>query len=288
MDEDQYPEYYIKRDMFFPVFAKKYSYYQCHRPTGHRNYLNDSIYNTDARRLSSMDRDLEEIEVTRKRRKSLHGIDFSKPAYVGDTYELYNLVTDYGLSFGRWNYYEFPFKVSLLLLGNYNSPQLMNVEARMDKDVFYRNFEKNMGTLVSRRSDFIIERDSKLKRQDKIKLFTDFELRNEDYVPEMSAVAPDVTLDFKTINDGGLRHTYRDRRIIYHGVYMPDDFYHPDYSQRPLPEKKDYRRTLYWNANAPLDENGNFTATFYNNSQKTRIAVSTAGISASGKMLTNE
>ena len=75
------------------------------------------------------------------------------------------------------------------------------------------------------------------------------------------------------------RYTYRDRRIILDGMYEPADFYHPDYSHKPLDaEIKDYRRTLYWNPNAKLDADGRFTATFYNNSKPTRIKVTTAGI----------
>ena len=31
-NEDAWPEYYVKRDLFFPIFADKYSYYQCHFP----------------------------------------------------------------------------------------------------------------------------------------------------------------------------------------------------------------------------------------------------------------
>jgi hypothetical protein len=152
--------------------------------------------------------------------------------------------------------------------------------------VFFRNFDSTVPTTASRRSDFEIERDAKLKRQDKIRFYTDFELRNEDRPIDRASGSADVTLDFKTIDNMGMRYTYRDRRIIYHGIFMPDDFYHPDYSERPLPEIKDYRRTLYWNPNALLDEDGTFTATFYNNSRKTKIAVSVAGISHSGQLLT--
>ena len=62
-------------------------------------------------------------------------------------------------------------------------------------------------------------------------------------------------------------------------MYEPNDFYHPDYSRRPLPsDLQDHRRTLYWNPNARPNEEGRFTATFYNNGKPTRIKVSTAGI----------
>ena len=65
---------------------------------------------------------------------------------------------------------------------------------------------------------------------------------------------------------------------------MPDHFYHSDYSHRPAPAQvKDYRRTLYWNPNAPLDKDGRFTATFYNNNKTTRMRVSAAGLTGNGQ-----
>ena len=94
----------------------------------------------------------------------------------------------------------------------------------------------------------------------------------------------DVTLDYMLLSDDGKRYTYRDRRYILDGMYEPADFYHPDYSQRPLPDNlQDHRRTLYWNPNARPDAEGHFSATFYNNGKPTRIKVTTAGITAPRK-----
>ena len=121
----------------------------------------------------------------------------------------------------------------------------------------------------------------KLNRQSQIRMFTDFELRNEDKHVEMQSTVPDVILDYMLLPDDGKRYTYRDRRYILDGMYEPNDFYHPDYSRRPLPSNlQDHRRTLYWNPNARPNEEGRFTATFYNNGKPTRIKVSTAGITA--------
>ena len=95
----------------------------------------------------------------------------------------------------------------------------------------------------------------------------------------MQSTVADVTLDYMLMPDDSKRYTYRDRRIILDGMYEPADFYHPDYSRKPLDaEIKDYRRTLYWNPNAKLDADGRFTATFYNNGKPTRIKISTAGV----------
>jgi hypothetical protein len=105
---------------------------------------------------------------------------------------------------------------------------------------------------------------------------------------EQNSAAPDVTLDFMLFEGGGKTYTYRDRRLVLPGMYAPDDFYHPDYSKRPLPDSlKDYRRTLYWNPNAQLDENGSFSCTFFNNGKQTRIKVSAVGLTHSGTPIFN-
>ena len=283
LDEDSWPEYYVKRDLFYPIFAKKYDYYQCHQPepvntTGEEN---GDIAISPSERLSSMDRTLKGIEVKTRRRRSLHDIDYSKPAYVYDAYELYNLATDYGLSYGKLNFRRFPMQVTMLLLGNYNSERSFNLDGRMNDNLFYRSYTPDdpFGVrTLQMQSNYAIAKDLQLKRQDKIRLFTDFELRNEDTPKEQALMLADVTLDFVTIPNDGMRHTYRDRRIILHGFDIPDEFYHPDYSQTPLPsDLKDYRRTLYWNPNATTDADGRVSTTFYNNGKVTRIRVSTAG-----------
>ena len=287
-NEDEWPDYYVKRDLFFPVFAKKYDYYQCHLPE--YDYENDmengEMPLNEGERLSSMDRQLDNLEVRGKRRRGKKAIDYTQPVFVGNAYELYNLATDYGLSFGKLNFRRFPQQVCLLLFGNYSSEQPMLIEGWMNDYVFYRNYAPDdpFGLITQQmRSDYAIAKDLVLNRQKEIRLFTDFELRNEDKYLERSSMVADVTMDFVTIPDDARQPTYRDRRIIMHGVYVPDDFYHPDYSQS-LPEegRKDYRRTLYWNPNARVDEEGCFHTTFYNNGKTTRVKVDAAGIAPGG------
>ena len=285
LDEMAWPDYYVKRDLFFPVFAKKYDYYQCHQPeVVSADDNGKAVWVDTVAHISKMDQTLREVKVQAKRRRGRQAIDYSKPAYVFDAYDLYNLATDRGLSFGRFESQRFPMQVSMALLGNYNSERALQVMARLnDQDltpyVFYRNYDPGPTVMEQFRSDIWVYNNLKLNRQDEIRLFTDFELRNEDKHVEMQSTVADVTLDYMLIPDDAKRYTYRDRRIILDGMYEPDDFYHPDYARQPLPaEVKDYRRTLYWNPNARLDADGRFTASFYNNGKPTRIRVSTAGI----------
>ena len=293
LDEEEWPEFYVKRDLFYPIFARKYDYYQCHLPASSlSSSFTDYQSSATVDRLSSMDRELSEVNVKARRRRGRQAIDYSKPAYVYDTYELYNLATDYGLSFGKLNFRRFPVQVSMLLLGNYNSNRFFNVQARMSDNlqspyVFYRNYAPDMAVnTIAFRSNNAVAKNLHLNRQNEIRLFTDFELRNEDKPKEQSVSVADVTLDFALMPDDGLRYSYRDRRIILHGMYEPDEFYHRDYSHMEIDSKPaDYRRTLYWNPNARLDEEGRFTAKFYNNAKPTRIKVSAAGLTTAGQPL---
>ena len=99
----------------------------------------------------------------------------------------------------------------------------------------------------------------------------------------------DGVLDYVTLLNDATRPTFRDRWLILPGMYEPDDFYHPDYTNfTPSSDVKDYRRTLYWNPNATLDENGQYHARFYNNGKTTRVKVSAAGITTTGKPISNE
>ncbi len=284
LDETAWPDFYVKRDLFFPVFAKKYDYYQCHVPEIASGTAFDDYTVADTARLSKMDQTLREVKVKGRRHRGRHAIDYSKPAYVYDAVDLYNLVTDRGLSFGRFEPRKFPMQIAYALLGNYNSERTLQVAARLnDREltpyVFYRNFDPGPTVMEQFRSDVWVYDRIKLNRQDEIRLFTDFELRNEDRPVPMQSTVADVTLDYMLLPDDAKRYTFRDRRIILDGMYEPADFYHPDYSRiKPTAETRDYRRTLYWNPNARPDAEGRFTATFYNNSKTTRIKVTTAGI----------
>ncbi len=77
----------------------------------------------------------------------------------------------------------------------------------------------------------------------------------------------------------------RDRRIVLHGFTMPDDFYHPDYSNKPLPEHRDYRRTLYWNPNLQTDGKETHIG-FYNGSRPAAVSVSGAAVGLAGPCCT--
>ena len=282
-------KYYVKRDLFFPIFPKKYSYYQSHQPE-EDEWQDEASYLpvTAVDSISNMDRTLPTVTVKKRRRRSLHAVDYSKPAFVIDAHELYNLGIDYGMLTGFYRVNQLPQAIAHLLLGTtysyYNVSQKFNVRAQVEGYTFYRDYvsERELGNPF--RSADQVTSQLRLKRQDEIRVYTDLEPRNPDLPRTRSDYQPDMHLDFRLVPDAGERPTYRDRRIILHGFYLPDHFYHRDYSRQPNPaEVKDYRRTLYWNPNARLDADCRFTATFYNNGKPTRMKVSAVGLTDKGQ-----
>ena len=102
LDEDQYPAFYVKRHLFYPIFAKKYSFYQCHVPWDETMGNEESYEVPDTAHLSSMDKTLKSVEIKGKRRRGRRSIDYTRPLCSYDAVELYNLATDYGLSYGKF------------------------------------------------------------------------------------------------------------------------------------------------------------------------------------------
>ena len=124
-----------------------------------------------------------------------------------------------------------------------------------------------------------------LRNLKSVKLITDYAPRMEGSRRYWGTNQPTVDVSLEPLTSGR-RPTYRDRHYILHGYDVSEEFYSPCYRQRPLPELQDYRRTLYWNPNLELDENGRADVVLWNNSFSTSITVSAEGITPAGKVLT--
>lgn len=277
-DEEAWPDYYVKLDLFYPIFARKYSWYETHHPATSQQ---DSTTTHTQTTADSPGITLPQVSVKARRRRSKQAIDWRRPVCQYDTEQLYNLATDYGLSFGKVNFRRLPYQLSVLLFGNYGTTWTFNVEGHLDGMLFYRSFDTGRTKMMEapmNRSNYSIYKDLLLCRQQTVKFYTDFDLRNCDRYMEMSSQTADVTLDFETIPNDGTRYTMRDRSLVLPGIAEPDEYYHPDYSHRQLPRHADYRRTLYWNPSLRVGATSKAHATFYNNSQKTCIQVSAMGM----------
>jgi len=282
LDEDSWPEYYVKRDLFYPVFAQPFSYYQTHQPE--YKGTSDIVNEPKAQKVSTMDATLHEVEVETTRRRGAHAIDYDHPVCEYDAYYLYNLATDYGLSGGRLNMRTYPSHLITALfgtMGTAKSPTFRfrfrdNTASLLDGYVFANNTEDDVA--IGNASDASVVDQLKLRRHFTVRAFTDFNLR--DYEPVVhSTLMPDIAFDFVLMPNNTKRYTYRDRRIVIDGLAEPEEFYSPDYSNVSLTERpKDYRRTLYWNPNLMLDEEGNATISFYNNGSESELKVSAEGL----------
>ena len=80
--------------------------------------------------------------------------------------------------------------------------------------------------------------------------------------------------------------TYRDRFMLLSGYSVCEDFYQPDYSKQKPEKPTDYRRTLYWNPNLQLDNEGKAKVSFFTGSRPTQLILSVEGLSGSGQPLT--
>ena len=289
LDEDAYADFYVKRDLFYPVFAREYSWYEKHLP----DYVPTAGVEEDVDLSDSRldgDHTLAQVNVS-ARRRGRRAIDYTKPAYVMDAYDLYNLATDRGLSWGLVNMGRFPMTACFTLYGNMGRYQTYNVRAKLAEGnelerqyTFYQNYQALEET-IKNRAEGAIFNDLHLNRLKNFRFYTDYEPRNPDSLYAESMNRDDITLVYETRPNNEKQYTYRDRRYLLPGFAEPAEFYQPDYSQALPLEPTDYRRTLYWNPNVRLDEEGRFRATVYNNSSETRIRVSVAGITKEGKVV---
>jgi hypothetical protein len=286
--EDAYPDYYVKRDMPYPVFTDDYNFYQNHAPE-----WDPSMEEVDTLSLLSMENDvyqLRNVDV-KGRRRGRRATDWTKPAFVRDAYDLYNDLTDYGLSYGMYDMRMFPQQVATFLYGNMGRHTKINIDGRLNDRTYWRNYPPldrpaEALDMEEMRAPQALYNNLLLSRLQNVRIYSDYEPRKEDSTMVESSYIADMTVEMEPFADDCKQVVFRDRHIYLHGMSEPAEFYQPDYSRRPVDEKPaDYRRTLYWNPNARTDEDGRFITTFFNNGKDTRIKISAAGVSPDGRLL---
>ena len=294
MDEQAYPEFYVKLNTFFPVFPKPYCYYQ------------DIVFeekidmqDTDSTHTASFtDRKLNTVTVMNKR-GGLRKLDFSKPAIVVDAYHAFNLAADYGLNGGMHDWRTFARQIATAFFGDMGMDRHFDVEEQYDgisidikpnhllHPLLGNNQTEfdfaNQPHAESSLSNSQMEKYRRLHNLDKLYIYTDYVPREQGSWKYRQANQPDVVIDYRLLPDETRRPTYRDRRYAAKGYAICTDFYSPDYSKKPLSETHDYRRTLYWTPKVEFDEKGEAAIKLYNNSKKTVIAVEAEGITDDGK-----
>lgn len=295
-DRLNYPEFYVRIRPCYPRFVKPYDWYQCHLAEAPKGSVIAPEWVMDGSRM------LDEITVSVKRAR-LMKFDPTKPAYVIDAYKAFNEVCDAGFCPGI--YYgrnRFVRDVSRTFIGDMNLSRDYDLELRIEG-----KREANMSANVQQRTQvggavgetmptetFNIPATTKekynlLKNLGKVYIYTDYSPRREGNSLYDGEDIPEVCVDLHLIDQlDSHRATSRDRRYVLPGFSAPEEFYQPDYSNKPLPDVKDYRRTLYWNPNLKLDDNGKAEIRFYGNGTKTPLAVTAEGLANDGTLLTGK
>jgi hypothetical protein len=287
-------EFYVRLNFPHPRWVKPYSYYQVHY-AALRDEPSIAKLLTDGTHL------LDEITI-RARRNGRRKIDLSKPVYVVDAYEACNATMDAGLLT-----HVYQLSKVYLIAKNYigdmgmsrafdyslyhDSIKIQEIRPhlRLDKkdselfplgdEYIWTNFTAN-----NRENEYY----QALEYLDKIYIYSDYSPRREGDERFSQDNQPSVDISLHKMPNQQRRVTYRDRRYVLHGFAYQEDFYHPDYKRNPPKAgQKDHRRTLYWNPDLKLDENGEAHVTLFNNSRRTQIKVEANGLTSEGGFLYN-
>ena len=281
-DETSYPEFYVRLSFPYPNFTKPYSYYQKHlasAPTQEaRTYKDES---QDAEPYTQM----KEVNVTGKKRNILKSLTISTPVMKMGAMEAYNMVVDAGLLNGWFSSsLQFGMALARALMSDMGQNRRYEVNVIYDEDM--SNGNKKF-TLIGGNPYATIKKAGLLSMLDSVFVYTDYAPRNEGSRRYLANNQPEVYISVKLSPIPSKASV--DRYIKLLGYARSAEFYNPDYSKRtPAQGEADLRRTLYWNPDVRLNEKGEATLTFYNNSATGGIIVNAEGQSKDGILLWNK
>ncbi len=284
-DESEWPEFYVRLYRPHPRHPHPYSFYHTNLPQVGKEMNHDGLADKDVHQMK-------QVTVRSKHGRLIKRV-FVGPAIKVDAYEAFNAVVDAGLLDGympgRTNFSK---AVAHNYIGDMGVktgygvnmlPQMLGGE-RNDDGINTSNIERN-----GRFNASVEEQYNWLYNLDSVMIYTDYSPRFEGDKKFEKPNLPEVTVFLKRMPNKDERGTFRDRFMKQPGYSIAESFYSPDYSKYKLPEgKKDYRRTLYWNPNVQLDENGEATITLYNNSRTTNVSVEVNGQAKDGTLLTGK
>ena len=292
-DEEAWPDYYVKLDLFHPHFAHPYSYYQDMPPQDLTPFAENEdslVHNMLADRL------LPTITV-HTARNGLRRYDPTKPALVVDANEAYNLAADYGLVDIPYYYLE-PQAVStimaFLFVGDMDMYRHYYVQARHDLQPWMPRKPSTptllppgnfFSDLQSRETWQTEEKLRSLSQLEDFSIYTDYVPREMGSWKYRQDNQPEVIVGFGFRPDGEYFPSCRDRRYLMRGYAVCEDFYSPDYSRRPLPATEDHRRTLLWMPDVRFGPDGKATVRLYNNSHRTALSIEAVGITEDGQYI---
>ena len=295
---------------FHPHFVNRYDYFQEHLAEP------EELYGLAAGMVDDSTKRLREVPVRARRRSRLHRFDQSQPAFIIDSYEARNLLQDTGIHEEKGG---FTSDLVRALLGDYglDYPFAGNVNSdspNFDNGLKPSRIYQVYGLGPTRRAlpQYAgIPQDSIYNQKylrtlglnfrfspGEAQEYASYNIENyviyTDYCPRLEGSRryagsnlPETRVALFPYADGSRRPLYENSRLTVEGFSHPAEFYSPDYSKQTPPEPTDYRRTLYWNPNLKLDENGKAHVTLYNNSRTTKVTVEAEGQTSNGTLLWN-
>ena len=301
----------------YPRFVNPYNHYQVHlAPTPQRKRPEGEWIRLDDETIMS--------EVTvRAKRRGLNKFDDTWPILAIDAEDANNISQDVGLGFMQVLTADFGVGVVERTLGEgqeatfetrygFGQTRRMLMDKEIPRDSIYARKYLNSGSFkltgpssnasasaigkngFGSDAHFQLSPGESMEYQgtgvwDMYVLYSDYSPRQYGNNMYYGSNEPKTKMVMYPFPDGSRRMTYRDRRYVIEGFAYPAEFYSPDYSKQvPSEEKKDYRRTLYWNPCLKLNDEGQGEVTFYNNSRTTKLSVDAQGMASDGTLLWNE
>ena len=265
------PEFLVRLYFPYPRFVKPYDYYQTKEANP---WAEETDYGEHRQDSTVFMREV----TARVRRGGLRSFDRTSPAFKIDAYDTFNDVVDAGMHPPVLYWTE---NFMLAIAANYIGE--MGIKDRsyiLEPRWNYYNTSRPLDS----KSLFYYRQLSHL---DSVYVFTDYSPRKEGDKRYRQSNQPMVSVDLHILPDGGTRVAYRDRFLYLPGYNVCEDFYRPNYGKRPLPDApQDYRRTLYWNPDLKLDEEGRATVTFWNNCRRNQLSITAEGFASDGTILT--
>ena len=306
------PADYLPRIVWpYPRFVNPYSYYQNHlAPSPEEKTSNKEWVKKGDETIMS--------EVTVKaRRNTLRKFDDSWPILAIDAEKADNMSKDYGLGFMQIMVMDYGVAVKPKAVDwgqeatfetryGFGRTRRMLLPFEIPPDSIYARKYLNSGSFklttnsvgaagvpggFGTDAGFYLSPGESMEYQgtgvwDMYVLYSDYSPRQYGNNMYYGSNEPKTKLVQYPFPDGSRRLTYRDRRYVLEGFAYPAQFYSPDYSKQiPSEDKKDYRRTLYWNPNLKLNDEGEAEVKFFNNSRVTQLSVDAEGQASDGTLL---
>ncbi len=291
------PADYLPRIVWpYPRFVNPYSYYQNHlAPTPEKKNANGKWIRLDDETIMS------EVTIKAKRR-GLNKFDDTWPIFAIDAEDADNIAQDVGLGFMQVYTADFGVGVVERKLGEgqeatfetrdgagYTRRMIMAMrgESIPPDSIYARKYLRSLHDIGMSPGEAMEYQGNGV--WDMYVFYSDYSPRLYGNDMYYGSNEPKTKLVQYPFPDGSRRLTYRDRRYVIPGFAYPAQFYSPDYSKTELPlkgdEGSDYRRTLYWNPNLLLNDEGEAEVKFFNNSRVTQLSVDAEGQASDGTLL---